>query len=143
MATSKHHSKMASSNAVRTFTRTLNVPKHVGTDILPNFPLFHRLPYLATVQRNVAIDDEGLGVHATHAQLLSDVLHLRNELQVQLGAEVSRRLLRGEEVYICLLTNGGYEFAVGFLAVIALGAVLVPICEYRPTKLRILAEKED
>ena len=106
------------------------LPSHIGPNILPDFPTFHRLLYLAHVQKNTAIHDVAAGVKATHAQLLSDILHLRNEIQAQLPLEIQEKLLCDEEVAVCLMATGGYEFAVAFFAIVALGAVLVPICGF-------------
>lgn len=106
------------------------VPKHIGPNIFPDFPTFHRLLYLATVQRNkIAIHDVAAGIKATHCQYLSDILHLRNLILSRLEPATQEKLLRGEEVYICLLAQGGYEFAVGLLAIVTLGAIAVPICK--------------
>ena len=120
---------MAFINSKQQIPRVYPVPQHVGPKVLPNFTLLNQLLYYAARHSTIAIDDVALDIHASHAQLLSDVLHLRNELQAQLELSVQQRLLRGEEVYICLLASGGYEFAVGFLAIMALGAIIVPICK--------------
>lgn len=106
-------------------------PRHIGTNILPNFSIFNRLLYLAGNRDHIAINDATCGLQATHRQLLSDVLHLRNALLGQLGPDIQTRIFSGQEVAINLLASGGYEFATGFLAIIALGAVVVPICELR------------
>lgn len=67
----------------------------------------------------------------THIQLLTDVLHLRNLLYDSLEDKVKEQLWRGEEVYVNLLTPAGYEFAVGFFAILAIGAIIVPLCELK------------
>lgn len=74
------------------------------------------------------INDITNNYSATHIQLLTDVLHLRNVVYDALEDKVKEQLWRGEEVYINLLTPAGYEFAVGFLAILAVGAVIVPLC---------------
>ncbi|CAG9952986.1 unnamed protein product [Clonostachys rosea f. rosea IK726] len=110
------------------------LPKHVGPTILPDFPLFHRLLYIAVVDNPIAFHDVFHGIKATHAQFLSDVLHFRNQVQGELHSEIRKKLLRNEEVFICLIANGSYEFAVGFLAIVALGAIVVPIAFHVPVK---------
>lgn len=121
-------------NSVSTHTEapslpTAQLPQHIGDKILPNFPIFNRLLYLAGNRDSLAINDVTYGHKATYNQLLSDVLHLRNAIFRRLDANVQDKLLRGERVCVNLLAPGGYEFATAFLATVALGAVLVPICE--------------
>ncbi|UPL03013.1 hypothetical protein LCI18_013947 [Fusarium solani-melongenae] len=118
---------MASTDMERSSQRA-SLPRHIGPHILPDFPTFHRLLYLARVQQNrIAIHDVSAGIKATHAQYLSDILRLRNTLQARLDPAIQQKLLRGKEVYICLLARGGYEFAVGLFAIVALGAIAVPV----------------
>jgi len=40
------------------------------------------------------------------------------------------QLERGEEIFIAILAEGGYEFTVAFFATVAVGAVAVPICKF-------------
>lgn len=108
-----------------------SLPKHVGDNVLPNFPLFNRLLFFASNRDKLVINDTTNGLQATHRQLLSDVLYLRNALWAQLDSKVRDRLLAGDEICVNLLAAGGYEFSTGFLALLALGAVVVPICEQR------------
>lgn len=103
-------------------------PKHVGPNVLPNFPLFPRLVGYATREPSTVIRDVTNGFEATHLQLLTDVLHLRNVLQNSLDENTRQRLLNGEEVYFNVLAPGGYEFATAFLAILAIGGVIVPLC---------------
>lgn len=104
------------------------VPKHVGTSILPNSPTFSRLLRHAHYGRQ-AIRDVNLGIEKSYADLISDVVHFRNFLLHKLDSTVVRRLESGTEVYIGVLAGGGYEFAVGLLAVLAVGAAAVPMSE--------------
>lgn len=104
-------------------------PKHVGPTILPQFSLLSRLLRLACKETKIAITDRPCGISATHMQLMSDVLHVRNHLITKLGPEVREALVLQDEVYINLLAPAGYEYVVGFLAIVAAGAVVVPICE--------------
>ena len=63
----------------------------------------------------------------TYSQLCSDFLQLRNVLAAQLSPSTRRKLKCREDVYIALQAPGSYDFAVGFFAILALGAVVVPI----------------
>jgi malonyl-CoA/methylmalonyl-CoA synthetase len=47
-----------------------------------------------------------------------------------LNLDTLEALEKGEEVYIGVLAGGGYEFAVGILAVLAIGAAAVPLCMF-------------
>lgn len=106
------------------------LPRHTGPNIFPDFTAFHRLLYLARVKEDrIAIRDVTTGVKATAGQYLSDILRLRNTIHARLDPSIQEKLLRGEEVFICLLAKGGYEFAVALFAIVALGAIAVPICE--------------
>ncbi|KKP04712.1 hypothetical protein THAR02_03192 [Trichoderma harzianum] len=104
-----------------------SLPKHIGDNVLPNFPIFNRLLFFASNRDKLVINDTTNDLQATHRQLLSDVLYLRNALWTRLDSKVRNRLLAGEEICVNLLAAGGYEFATAFLALLALGAVIVPI----------------
>lgn len=103
------------------------IPRHVGPNIFPYFPLFPRLLGYAARDTATVIRDVQNNYEASHIQLLTDALHVRNVLLDTLDEEVKRKLLAGEEVFINLLTPAGYEFAVGFLAIIAVGGIIVPL----------------
>jgi acyl-CoA synthetase (AMP-forming)/AMP-acid ligase II len=68
----------------------------------------------------------------TYHDVLSDVLALRVELEKILSPKTLRDLSEDKEVYIGLLAPGGYEYAVGFIAILALGAAVVPMGELNP-----------
>lgn len=119
-----------SGQAVRLPDNTLPLPRHIGPNIFPDFTAFHRLLYLARVREDrIAIHDVTAGIKVTTGQYLSDILRLRNTIQARLDPSIQEKLLRGEEVFVCLLAKGGYEFAVALFAIVALGAIAVPICE--------------
>lgn len=109
-------------------------PKHVGPNVFPNFFLFSRLVRWAHKPELIAVTDLTFGFKANYTQLLTDVLHLRNELRRTLQPGVVERIDREEEVFVNLLGPGGYEFTVGFLALVALGAIVVPISPDLPVK---------
>jgi malonyl-CoA/methylmalonyl-CoA synthetase len=108
--------------------RTLHVPPQSGRDILPCHSLFQRLLRFAHQQPpRLAIRDGNTGSEATHIQLLSDVLAMKERLWNTLGQDVQLALQRKEEVYIALLAPGGHAYAVGLLAILAVGAAAVPM----------------
>jgi malonyl-CoA/methylmalonyl-CoA synthetase len=109
----------------------ISTPRHVGPKIFPDFATFHRLLYLSYASPDkIIIDDVGAGIQATAAQYLSDILHLRNVLFAKLRPELQQKLLTGGDVYICLMAQGGYEFSVALLAILALGAAAVPMGKF-------------
>ncbi|KAK5175462.1 uncharacterized protein LTR77_000601 [Saxophila tyrrhenica] len=116
-----------------TFDRCGWSPKHIGPNVLPNFFLFSRLVRLAH-KPLTACRDLTFGFTATYTQLLTDVLHFRNHLRDQLSAEVVARIDKEDEIYVLLLGPAGYEFTVGFLTLIALGVIPVPISPDLPVK---------
>jgi malonyl-CoA/methylmalonyl-CoA synthetase len=113
--------------------RTDFVPSHVGDNILPADPLFNRLLALAhRPKQETVIRDVNTGVEKTAADLLSDVLSLRRVLQSSLSQSTIDDINNGKETFISILAPGGYEFAVGILAVIALGAAASPFSPLQP-----------
>lgn len=78
----------------------------------------------------MAIRDVDSGVNKTYGQILSDALSLRSVLARSLPRLTLDAISRGEEVYIGVLAAGGYEFTVGVLAILALGAAFVPMSKY-------------
>jgi malonyl-CoA/methylmalonyl-CoA synthetase len=113
---------------------SLFTPKHEGPTVFPNFFFFSRLSRLAYKRSLIAIRDLKFGYTASYAQLLTDVLTMRNALRAKLDPKVLQRLDNDEEVYVLLLGPASYEFTVGFFALMALGAVIVPISPALPVK---------
>ncbi|KAL5363714.1 acetyl-CoA synthetase-like protein [Aspergillus floccosus] len=115
--------------------RTLVVPPHRGDTVLPHVPLFEKLlRYADRSPPRIAIRDLNTGIEKTYLELLTDVLALRNNLQTALGPDVQNQLLANEEVFVALLAPGGYEYAVGFMAILALGAAVVPLSVALPVE---------
>ncbi|KAK5206365.1 hypothetical protein LTR41_007803 [Exophiala xenobiotica] len=110
------------------------VRRHQGPNVFPNFYFFSRLVRLSYKTDLIAVTDLTFGYTASYAQFLTDVLNLRNVLRSSLSPEVVARLDRDEEVFVNLLGPAGYEFTVAFLALMALGAVTVPISPDLPVK---------
>ncbi|KAJ5819166.1 hypothetical protein N7474_004757 [Penicillium riverlandense] len=104
------------------------VTPHVGRNVLPNCPLFTKLLRFAR-RKHLAIRDNMLQVEKSYGDLLADVLAYRAYLESSLNKDVLQRIERNEEVYVGILAAGGYEFTVGILAVIALGAAVNPVAE--------------
>ena len=106
------------------------VPPHTGPEIFPNSPLFSRLLRFAHQKPpRLVVRDDRLGVEKTHIQLLTDVLALRTALRAILPPAILSNVDSGVETYIGVLAAGGYEYAVAVLAVLALGAAVVPMSE--------------
>lgn len=109
-------------------------PRHIGPNVFPNYLYWGRLVRLAHKPHLIAVRDLTFGYTASYQQLLTDVLHLRNHLRTRLSPNTLARLDRDEEVFANVLGPGGYEFTVAFLALMALGAVVVPISLDLPVK---------
>ncbi|EMC94629.1 hypothetical protein BAUCODRAFT_73329 [Baudoinia panamericana UAMH 10762] len=108
--------------------RTAYVPKHAGRNIFPCHGLFNRLVRFAHQSPpRLCVRDDNTGHEATHLQLMSDVLALRQRIWSNLGQDVRQALEWKQEVYIAVLAPGGYEYTVAMLAVLALGAAVVPM----------------
>jgi acyl-CoA synthetase (AMP-forming)/AMP-acid ligase II len=104
------------------------VPSHTGENVFPNLPFFEKLLRFAhRSPPRIAIRDVNLGVEKTYLRLLTDAIALRSVLRRTLSADVLQEIYHGHEVFIALIAPGGYEYAVAFIAIIALGAAVVPI----------------
>ncbi|KAJ5386525.1 hypothetical protein N7509_009066 [Penicillium cosmopolitanum] len=115
--------------------RTLYVPSHEGENVLPNSPWFHKLlRYAQRKSSRVAIRDVNANIEKTYHDLVSDALAFRNELRRRMSAQTLRDLAENKEVYIGLLAAGGYEYTVGFIAIVALGAAVVPMAAGLPVE---------
>ena len=103
---------------------------------LPNEPNFKALVESRNESpKRVLIHDPRLGVDADFDQLLRDVHTTRQSLVNALPGTIfgnhTNIISNNEVVYVPLLTPGNYEFIVAALAVLAIGAALVPLCESR------------
>ncbi|KAL4960017.1 uncharacterized protein BDV14DRAFT_211954 [Aspergillus stella-maris] len=113
--------------------RTLTVPPHTGDNILPNLPFFEKLLRFANRRPPlIAIRDVNAGVKKSYLQLLSDALALRKALRASLSPKIQQDLDEDSEVYIALIAPGGYEYAVAFTTILAIGAAVVPITTALP-----------
>ncbi|OAX78984.1 hypothetical protein ACJ72_06700 [Emergomyces africanus] len=110
------------------FDRTDFFAPHAGDNVLPLSPFFSKLlRHAHRKSQRIAIRDVNLSVERTYIEFLGDVLSVRNALRLSLSPEVREALQAGEDVYIALIAAGGYEYAVGFVAICALGAAVVPM----------------
>lgn len=102
----------------------------------PSFPLFVRLLGFAHrfAPDRVAIKDLTSGFSASHIQLLNDTLALRNALHQSLELEAQITLANDGDVSFLLLAGPGYDYVVGFLAILSLGGIVVPISPHVPLK---------
>lgn len=106
----------------------------VERGVLPNVPLFSHLykdfkqdPHAAIIK------DASLGLIVPREQFLRDVLGLRNHLLGRWGDRIAARMQADQDgASIAILLPAGYDFWVAFMAVQAIGAVAVPICEFGP-----------
>ncbi|KAL4919230.1 hypothetical protein BDW62DRAFT_217084 [Aspergillus aurantiobrunneus] len=113
--------------------RTLTVPRHVGPNVLPNWSFFDKLlRYAHRRPPQTAVRDLNAGLEKTYLQLLTDALALRRALRDSLSPSTQRDLDNDQEVFIALIAPGGYEYAVAFTAILALGAAVVPITPALP-----------
>lgn len=101
--------------------------RHIGTNVFPNDLFFGQLIRHALQDDLIAIRDPVNGYLATYRQLLTDVLCLRKTFEKEMESEIVNKLEGGQPVFVGLIGTGGYEFVVGFLALMALGAIIVPM----------------
>lgn len=115
--------------------RTSLAPRHIGDLVLPCDPLFTRLLVLANrYEQRPAIRDVNLGIERNAAELLSDAITLRQSIRSSLTPKTLHELDQGAEVYVTLLAPGGYEFAVGILAILALGTATSTLSVAQPVE---------
>lgn len=108
--------------------RTAIVPQDVGDTILPNSPFFSRLVRFAHDEPvPLAVRDVNLNVEKTYLELLTDVLAVRNSVRDTLSSSTLNDIAQGVDTFIGALAPGGYEYTVAVLAVLALGAAVVPM----------------
>ena len=114
--------------AAKNIDRKAIVPPDTGDTILPNSPFFSRLVRFAHDEPPpLAVRDVNLNMEKTYLQLLTDVLAVRNRLRDTLPSKTLREITQGIDTFIGVLAPGGYEYTVAVLAVLALGAAVVPM----------------
>lgn len=102
----------------------------IQNDGFPNDPIFIQLRRLATELPGVLFHDE-YGIDAGYADVISDVIHLRQVLREVLPSTAfnEQGCLRADATSVAFLATSQYYFIVSFLAIVALGGVCVPSCE--------------
>ncbi|RDW68957.1 uncharacterized protein DSM5745_08717 [Aspergillus mulundensis] len=99
---------------------TIEVPQHPWLD-----QLFH---HWQESPERVFIRDLATDKEATFGEFLYEVLAHRDRLHKQLSPETQERLQDpSEEVFVAIIANAGFEFAVLLLAIHALGGIAVPL----------------
>ncbi|KAI1872616.1 hypothetical protein JX265_005496 [Neoarthrinium moseri] len=94
----------------------------------PNDFIFQSIFAVGRVKNDrVVIHDHSTGQSATVPQLLRDVGKIKQQLAQQLAAHTLQEMQNGAETWFGLLIPPGCNFVVGLLAVLALGAGVVPL----------------
>ncbi|KAK0724920.1 hypothetical protein B0H67DRAFT_569137 [Lasiosphaeris hirsuta] len=96
---------------------------------LPDEPIFKKLIENGKSNPNVIFQDASCGVDATYPQLLYDIVSLRQRLYEWLPPSLfdDDGRIKEENPYILIVAPANYEFVVASLAVLAIGAALVPL----------------
>ncbi|KAG5206075.1 Acyl-activating enzyme 13 [Trichophyton interdigitale] len=97
---------------------------------LPNEPFFGKLLGLLQLgDDHVAIDDPYSGIKASMSRFLNDVLATRAAIRRAAPAEMldQHGMVYEQKPYILLLAPCSYRYFVGFFAILALGAAVVPL----------------
>lgn len=82
-----------------------------------------------TNPHQIIIRDPKANKNATIDELLRDIQSVREQIESTLNAETKSKLDDGnEDVFVAILAEAGYTFVTLFLAVLSLGAVVVPLC---------------
>ncbi|KAF7193627.1 Malonate--CoA ligase ACSF3, mitochondrial [Pseudocercospora fuligena] len=102
-------------------------PRHDGPNTFPNDYFFGTLVRSAYRDDLIAIRDITFGYEATYQQFLTDVLYVRNLMRNRMPQQQLEATHTGEGISVGLIGPGGYEFVVGFFALMAFGAVIVPL----------------
>lgn len=98
-------------------------------DGLPNNTLFERLVLIAKERPGARIHDLTHGVNASYDDLLQDVVAFRRCLQKTLPSSLltEKGVIRDDDVYICTAMETSYEMMVAFIAIISIGAAVLPL----------------
>ncbi|KAJ3519658.1 hypothetical protein NM208_g14036 [Fusarium decemcellulare] len=76
---------------------------------------------------HIIVVDHQTGIQATITELITSVCEYRVRLGNELGTETLAAIRAGKEVFIATILPPGYDFVVAFLAILSLGAGLVPL----------------
>ncbi|PLB53873.1 acetyl-CoA synthetase-like protein [Aspergillus steynii IBT 23096] len=94
----------------------------------PNDPFFLKLVENAKTYPHRIIDDATLDIQADYRKLMQDVVTLRETIRHHLPHNLldPNGLIREDGVYIGVLAPGSYEYVVAIVAIVALGAAVIP-----------------
>ena len=94
----------------------------------PNDPIFTSVLPLARDVKRVIVHDPDLGLEATYGQLVTDILHARNQLKKQLSSQLHENgKILNDDYHIGVLAPSNYEFAVAAFAILAMGGSVVAL----------------
>ena len=108
----------------------------------PNTPLFHRVVKFANSHRlsqNVVFRDYKQDIEANHADLLADIVELRAIIFQRLPSTAHRALEAKSDVYVGLIADASYEWLVGCLSIMSLGAAILLLGTFDPFAVQIIA----
>ena len=79
----------------------------------------------------ITVRDDHINFEASRERVLRDVLTLRNAIFDRLPDNARARLFqKGADVFICVILSGGYDFVVASIAILSIGAAVVPLSEH-------------
>ncbi|KAE8342967.1 hypothetical protein BDV24DRAFT_149942 [Aspergillus arachidicola] len=95
----------------------------------PNEPIFVQLLRVSREVSHVIVQDPQTDVEADYGQFLADLLQTRKGLQESVPGSLldGKRLLREDNPYVFLLTDGNYNFIVGAFSILSVGGAFVPL----------------
>ncbi|KPI38157.1 Malonate--CoA ligase [Cyphellophora attinorum] len=104
--------------------------------ILPNGPLFQRLLTIAHSRHAATplVHDLNANITANAHELLEAVLVLRCAILDALPPGTKEYLQQGQEVFLSLSADGGYDFAVAILAILSINACAVLLSTAMPSR---------
>ncbi|KAG2001135.1 hypothetical protein GB937_010456 [Aspergillus fischeri] len=96
---------------------------------LPNEPTFVQLLQVSRRVNHIIIHDPRAEVEADYGQFLTDVLRTREDLRQSLPETLldGNGMLRDENPFIFLLSEGNYSFIVGAFSILSIGGAFVPL----------------
>lgn len=102
----------------------------IGNILFPHDPLLVKLLDAAKrVPSSRVMIEDMYGLRKTYPELLADIVHTKNQFAAALSPRCfnDAGLLVDEFLYQAACTKTGYEFAVAFFAVRALGGAFLPL----------------
>ncbi|KAE8309938.1 hypothetical protein BDV41DRAFT_590813 [Aspergillus transmontanensis] len=105
------------------------MPGTITLGDFPNEPIFVQLLRVSREVSHVIVQDPQTDVEADYGQFLADLLQTRQGLQESVPGSLldGKRLLREDNPYVFLLTDGNYNFIVGAFSILSVGGAFVPL----------------